>query len=335
MRNIIKQLPAFVANMAMVFWKSRNQYFAFLFFLALSFIFWLAASLSKDYHGSLKLPLSYTNFPAGKFPAQLPDTFIWADISGPAFSVAKQKLSMSSSPIVIDIKASAELLNSKKGKHSYSINKERLKKIVSAQLAPVVRLHSVAPDTLLFVLENSINKKLPVVPKLEITLAHQHFIVSKPSVFPDSVAVHGPASVVGPMGFINTSYAISENTSQNIELVLRLDMPEKVSSEIENVTVAAEIGRFTERVFNLPINIAGRSLSDSLVLMPDFVKLSFNIALCDYNAVSEGDFHIAALFPEAGSMPDKLNLIIQKQHPNAWGIKILPDKVDYVVKKRE
>ncbi|MDG1348863.1 MAG: hypothetical protein P8P67_04035, partial [Flavobacteriales bacterium] len=64
--------------------KKLSTYALFLF---ISFSFWFLSMLSKQHETTLRVPLTYINFPADKVLVSTPTSFIEVRVKAPGFSI--------------------------------------------------------------------------------------------------------------------------------------------------------------------------------------------------------------------------------------------------------
>ena len=120
----------------------------FAFFLVLSFFFWYLNSLRKDFEVELKYPAKYINNKGGRINAgELPPMVI-LNLKGPGYSIVKQKLTLSRSPLIVDFSRVALKRVPDTQPAEYCLITSSLIPGFSKQLSSEFQILSVKPDTI-------------------------------------------------------------------------------------------------------------------------------------------------------------------------------------------
>lgn len=130
----------------------NRDFLAFLFFLLLAFVFWYLNSLGKDIEADIRYPLVINNIPKDRTPETgVPDRLNLV-LSGPGYSILKQKLTGVKDPLTIDFTKNA-IRASRNGKtQKYFIATSGLIRNLNTQLGSDCKILSLKPDTIFITL---------------------------------------------------------------------------------------------------------------------------------------------------------------------------------------
>jgi len=148
----------------------------------------------------------------------------------------------------------------------------------SAFLPSEVRVLKVQPDSLLLAFNKSIEKKLPIESRLDVTAANGYTIVGSPVVVPNVVNVIGAQNVVDSLRFIPTKAFEVHNAKEDVERSLLLSDTLANQVTIQNapkVTVHVRIEAVGEKKFaGVPVSIEALPPQYEMFLIPNSVTVT-------------------------------------------------------------
>lgn len=133
----------------------------FIFFLFLSFCLWYINSLGKEMEADIRYPVKYINIPKERVIAEDTPSRLSFSLKGPGYSVLKLKVSGNKSPVLIDLSKVSYKRVPESKKSDYFIVTSGLIKSMTVQIRSGCEIISVKPDTLFFVLNKDVAKKVP------------------------------------------------------------------------------------------------------------------------------------------------------------------------------
>lgn len=287
-----------------------------------SAILWISITLSDEYYSTYKVPLRVIDAPTGYTVASELPSDILIKIKGIGWRLTGLSLGSESHFNVSAKNDSGKILSN------------LFANIVENQwLSSDISVIDISPDTVSFIIERIISKKVPVKPELDITFKPGFGLGSKLAVNPDTVTVFGPKNIINSLEEIRTS---------PIELT-RLDTRTKVKAgfnnnkirtDISSVEVLLDVQRIVDKTIdNIRVDIIDVPSDRDVVLLPNtvscIVKGGVNILgklkLDDFNAYIH---YKDVLLDTLGSvrpvieLPENVELISQR-----------PDRLRYVIKK--
>ena len=162
--------------------KKSREFLIFLFFVFVSFCFWLLQVLNDDYETELSIPLKLKNVPGNVvLTSELPKE-LKVGVKDRGTVLANYMLGQTIYPVTIDFTEYQD-----KG-GQVRIPSKILSKRIGSQLNQSTKLFAIRPDTLDFIYTRGEGKKLPIKMRGEVKADRQYYI-SDILYSPDSVMV--------------------------------------------------------------------------------------------------------------------------------------------------
>ena len=178
----------------------------FLFFVLVSFAFWMLQTLDDVYQTEFKVPLRLKNVPKeAVLTSELPNE-VRVRVEDRGTVLLNYMLGRTFFPVSFDFNDYRD-----KGTHVHISSAELLKK-VAAQLNVSTHLISVRPDTLDFIYTMGKAKKVPVRLNGEVRAGLQYY-VSHIGFVPDSVIAYAPQEVLDTLTAAYTERVDLENVA--------------------------------------------------------------------------------------------------------------------------
>lgn len=312
--------------------KFNRQLLIYLFFLLVSICFWYLIALSKDYTTTINYSVHYTNFPKGKvLIADLPDK-INLKVRGFGFNLLKYKLVGLYQPLNISISNYRIDLLRKENKYTYFLLTRYTKEVIASQLSSDIQLLDVKPDTLYINLADVVEKKVVVRPLLDIQLEKQ-YMHGAISVKPDSVIISGPQALVDSINIFKTKALKFKDVKDTIIQVVELENINRIYAKPAKVMIIVPVVKYTELIFNIPIE--GENVPDSLFLrtFPSSITLNCWVSIADYDKMSPFMFRAVVDYSSIGNSQHKMKVNLSKRPANVNNITFHPKSVEYLIEK--
>lgn len=290
--------------------------------------------LSNDYHDNITYKVKYTNIPDGKTILNTSDSVITLRLYARGFRLFSLKY-LTSRPVV-----RIDLQNTKlhKSRYTYSsyILTEPLVQKINKDLRLENAIESIFPDTLSFVLENIISKKVPVIPKVSLTFAKQYQQYGNLQLKPDSVIIRGMPSSIDTIHKVFTmeKELLELNKSSSLSLdIIRPIKSKSFSISSDTVNIFIPVEKFTEASIEVPIKLANEEVT-KIKLFPEKVNIKYLVALKDFDKINQEMFDAVADINQAQINSRTLNVKLER-HPSFIRIKqVTPSKVEFIILKQ-
>ncbi len=303
----------------------------FLFFVFLSTILWLSMVLGEQYFTEISYPVRYYNFPKNKVLVNdLPESLnIRVNANGNV--ILKYKVQSRINPIAFDVN-SFSLMEGKESTEFYVLTDVASQRIQN-QLDANIQIIEISPDTLFFELAEVVNKKIPVNPNIEYSIAKQYIQKGDVMLSPDSVIVSGPSSIVDT---IQTAITLPEsliNVSDTISGSLKIPKQEKLKFTPDEVDYKIMVEQFTETSIEIPIQVSNSPDTLTVKLFPKDVDVSFRVGLSDYDKAIPGLFKASVDFNDISEERKKLKVTLDSKPDFVEQVRIFPQHVEYIVER--
>lgn len=307
----------------------------FSFFLLLSFIFWFINALSKNITGTINFPVRYVNFPEDlALVNELPDK-LTLEIEGPGYPVLKTKISGNKTPLVIDVNNSGLSVRGNETELEFFISSYNLRETFIRQIRSDFGIISVSPETLNFVFDKVIRKKVPVSPDIKVNTQRQFMISGDIISDPDSVEISGPKAVIDTIEYVITEYHEYNQVDETIKRNANIESIRKVGISHKKTEITIPVERFTEEIIDLPVRILNKPDSATVRLFPDKVNIHFNIALSDYNRIQELTLEAVVDMKDLDIRTvERLPVELINLPAFIYNIRYNPKQVEYIIEKK-
>ncbi len=308
----------------------NNKFRVFLLFLILSSGSLVLNKLSKEYKTTLQLEVAISNIPQNKIILKTAKTKINIYVKATGYNLIGYKLF--NKKIKINATNAKRVINTK-----HQIKTSLLIDEIQQQLLVGTEIIEILNSTIDIELGEIISKKVPVILKKSITYEKGYKIKGNIVVEPDSVLVSGPEDKVTPLQYIETSILKKENlyTTLNEEVSLNLkSKPKSVRVSTNVIKVTAEVEKFTELVFTIPLKIINNPKRLHVETYPSKVEVVFQLELSEISKVNASNFEVIGDL--AYAQDNNLSYLVPKvsKKPSAvQNIYINPQKVDFIIRK--
>jgi len=308
--------------------KNNRKLRVFLLFLALSFLFWTLIKLSKNYIAEVQFDLVYTDIPKNKLLQNEPDKTIRLTINTVGFKLLKYSIKRK------NLNYSLIEIKSKKGSNYYSLTKANINNL-QAQLSAETVVLKVNPDTIYFDLGIKKTKKVKVISHVDLQYKPGFSLIKNYVIEPEFITISGPKSVIDTINEINTETMHWVDISQPFDKKINLLIPNNtVSLSANQISIKGDVEKITEGSFSLPFKVINLPRNQIISTYPKEVKVVYQVALKDYNKISENSFNIQCDYrhTEKNNLEYLIPNIIDK--PDIlFDVKLIPNRIEFLIKK--
>ncbi|WP_316736521.1 YbbR-like domain-containing protein [Pedobacter aquatilis] len=295
--------------------------------LLLAIAAWLFMALNNKYEYTAKTVLIYKNFPQKRafHPSQSDTVDLKVEGTGWQLLFARLRINPQS------ISVSLNQLN----RRDYVVLSDQLYGI-NKQLESSQKIISVKPDTLYFDFTKRSTKKVNIKLVQNIDFVNQYGISNDIKLTPEQVTVTGPIEELQKIEAWNTDTLklVKVQNNATVRVALQHSTLKNVNIFPSIVEVKLPVDEFTEKTVEVPIKITNNWNYNSIKLYPKKVKVTFLVALGNYEQVDE-NFITATVDADEWQKLNHHQLTVNvSQFPNYCKlVKIVPAKIDFVVEK--
>ncbi len=314
--------------------KFKSNVSIFLICLGISILIWFLIKLSKVYPSTVDYPIIYTNIPKDKLMVK-GDTILSFGLRAKGFNLLSIKDFSRHYPISVDL---SNLKLKKYGTiyKSYLLT-SHVYNSIDRQIDFTDKLISISPDTLSFIFEDIIHKKIPIKSKLSISFKKQYKLYDSIKFVPDSIIISGPLSAIDTINYIETERKelnlLDKNKSLSLSLI-KYRGKSKVTYSSDKVNVFIPVEKYTEANIELPIIVLNDNKEITIKTFPDIVNVTYLVALKDFTRIDSNMFLATVDYTKAAELnTQKLKINISHYPPFVEITKINPEKVEFIILK--
>lgn len=307
-------------------WKN---FLVFLVFVGLAFSFWLLQYFQQNLETEINMQVNYTHIPPDVvFTNKLPQE-INIRVLDRGTNLLNYYFKKNIQPVTIDLE------NLSLTKSTYNVSQSTLYNLISEQLLPTSQLKSFSPEKIDIEYSPLAQKELPVVLDGTLMPAPGYMFSDSILIEPPFVTIYGEQANLDTLRLIKTIILNKRNINQNLDISVKLSIPEGTTLSSDRVKLNADIEEYTEKTFELPI-ICYNQPEDILVrFFPSNVELFVQVGLSKYPTITENDFEIGVDYNEL-IKNNIMNYPLTLTKKPQWLVnyRIVPDVVEFLVERK-
>lgn len=265
-----------VNNISHILKQLSWRVFALLF--VVSCALWLAGKLSHRYTTEISIPIEFTADYKANVWVKTATNKVRFRVEGDGGDLLLYKMGLGRT---VSIPISALKMNkySSHNPYLFTISEESLVRAISVAQTDfaVTMMTDTLPKALISPIEE---RKIPVASRVHIDCVDQFMVVGGVRIVPDSISIKAPLSMLDTIKLIYTKPLSIENCSSSQSGAVDLELAELLVASHDVVRYEAEVQRFTERQYHLPIETVGAPIGSFII--PSTVKVTVQIPLTEY-----------------------------------------------------
>jgi YbbR domain-containing protein len=252
------------------------------------------------------------------------------NVAASGFTIVKLKLLESARRVSVDGSTMQAI-----GDSLFFISLSSSAEKLSRQISSDAKISQLNHDSLFFNFSKRGRKTVPVKLISEISFAKQFQLADSIKISPQFVEIFGKENEVAKINFIETKPLTLKNLNKTTVLRLPFHSTRNIiGTSFDSVTVTIPVDEFTEGQLTVPVQILNLPDGYSLKLFPDKVLLKYNVSISNLNKVTEDMFQVVVDFLEIKQGENsKLKVSIVSQPQFISSVKILPEKLEYIIRK--
>lgn len=308
--------------------KNSREFLIFLFFVFVSFCFWLLQVLDEEYEKELSFRLAMKNVPENAvIISELPSE-LKVLVKDRGTILANYMFGKTFYPVNLDF---SEYVG--KG-NVVRIHSSELSKRIATQLNLSTKIETIHPDTIEFIYTQGKGRKLPVKLQGEVKTERQ-FYVSGVSFSPDSVTVYAPKSVLDTLTAAYTEPLMEEQLSDTLHRRLSLQPIKGVRFIPSHSDVTLMVDIYAEKTLEVPVRGIGFPADKVLRTFPSKVQVTFQVGLSHFKDITADDFAVEVNYKDLENNTDEKcqpELVVLSQH--VTHARITPNEIDYIIEQQ-
>ncbi|MCK3684261.1 CdaR family protein [Maribellus sp. YY47] len=326
MKKNINKLPEYFKIEKLI---NDKRVVVFLICLLISTSLWFLNALSKDYSTTIAYPVKYVNPPSKQFLANEPPSKLELKIDAHGFTLLRYKLSLSFSPIILNLTNITKDLKPEDG--IYKVPSSGLMRRIKAQVSSEISILEVQPETLEIILDSLSTITVPVKPNVELKFKSQFNLQNPVKVIPAEVKITGPSSVIDTISELSTQLLKLDDLDATVEKYADVLKPKATTISPEKVTLRIDVEKFTEKELKIPLIIRNRPDSLSVKLFPSEVKVTCLVGLSEFEDVTANDFSAVVDYADMTNNALHIPVKIDRKSSFIQLVRVTPEAVEYLI----
>lgn len=313
------------------FGSKSNEIFVFLFFLAVSFSFWLLQALNETVDRDVQVTVSLVGVPDDiVILDSIPQT-IGVTIRDKGLTLARHSIYTFFRPT--NIKLDFKRYSSQKDYDDIAIQPYELQRLLSKQFNASTRIQSINPDTLHLVYNHGRSRMLPIRLNTSLRTLPQNYIQSVTTKF-DSVRVYAPSACLDTMQAAYTEPLEAVDLDATAIMTAVMKRLPHVKYQQTMVPVKVNVGYYTEKSFSVAVIGTNFPADKKLRTFPARVNVTFRVESGRYQQIGPSDFVLTTTYEELIESPaNKLLLQLKDVPQGVYDVRISPMEVDYLIEQ--
>ena len=304
---------------------SKGRFRFFLFFVLLSFTFWISTKLSNTYTLDQSFSINWIDVPEGII-LHSNNKQIKASITASGIDILIYRLINKS----LNISLERGKFDSKIG--DVSIENQQFS--IQNQFFGNTKLNFITPKSLDFDFSILDDKVVAVLPNVQINLRAGYLSDTPIKIIPDSILVRGPKSILDTLGSIKTKYIKVEDVYENLTKKISLQLIPEIQLSESSANIKLSVSRYSEKEFTLVIGLINTPKGIKVKLFPPKAKIKATLPLSVLRNVKASDFNLVVDYNDIEKKDsEKLQLKMIEQPPSIKKIIFDPQRVNYLIRK--
>ena len=303
------------------------EFLIFLFFLALSGVFWLQSVLSEESEYEYAIPVSLTSVPRDIIVTSGYEDTLRVTLKDRGFTLAAYKYAKRFKPIELNFQTYA------KGGGQGQIPMADLQKNVFRNLYSSTKIVSIKPEKLEFYYNHGQSQKVPVRLSGIVTPAKSHYL-ARTNFSPSSVTVYAEKSMLDSIKYVLTEELKITNFDDTVVQTVNLQAMKGVKIVPSQVMITLCPDVLTEESIEVPIHAVNMPEGKTLRTFPPRVKVRFVAGASMYRLIKPEHFRVEANFKELSeNHPEKCRLYLRHIPGGVKNAQLEITQVDYLIEQ--
>lgn len=249
---------------------AREKVIAFSIAFVFALSLWFVVNMNRDFNISVEVPIELVNLPDNlALRSEVPD-HATVNVTGEGWKL----ISLYSNPPRVNLSAETRQINLF----------EQIRNM-SGTFADL-NVMQVEPIMLTIETEEKATKRVPIVPRFDLSLQNQYGLIGEPTINPDSVTLTGAESRLEEISEWETEEVFFNNVSRSMEREVPLKQPEgNILLNVQEITFRADVAEFTEAEVRVPVRTRNLPSGKAVSFNPSSITVRFDVPIHQYSDV--------------------------------------------------
>jgi YbbR domain-containing protein len=249
---------------------AREKVIAFSIAFVFALSLWFVVNMNRDFNISVEVPIELVNLPENlALRSEVPD-HATVNVTGEGWKL----ISLYSNPPMVNLSAESRQINLF----------EQIRNMSGA--FSDLNVMQVEPIMLTIETEEKATKKVPIVPRFDLSLQNQFGLIGEPAISPDSVTLTGAESRLEEISEWETEEISFNNVSRSLEREVPLKQPEgSILLDVQEIMFRADVAEFTEAEVMVPVRTRNLPSGKAVSFNPSSITVRFDVPIHQYSDV--------------------------------------------------
>lgn len=311
------------------FSRANREVFIFLFFLALSGVFWLMMQLNETKEEEVSIVVRYTNVRKNAVLTTSETDTLSVTLSDKGFNILSYRFGHTHRPLEIDFARYAG--NNGLG----TVGSADVKAMVVDELPASAKILSIKPEKLHFSYNNGESKRVPVIFHGNVIAKKLHFVSAR-QITPDSVTIYASRQKLDSIKAVYTEERSYLDVRDTLLVTTPLAAVQGVKMQPDRVNIRFVTDVLAEMQID-KVPIEGINMPEGRVLLtfPSKTTVHFVTGVKNYHRLSPDDFRIVADYNEFSQDPSqKCNIYLKSVPEGISNPRLEVTQVDYLIEEK-
>ena len=307
-------------------WLVQKDALIYLLFVGLATLFWWGRAMSSQREVEVKLPVAYTQVPAQVvFNTPLPTHLevVLRDNGRLLRQVQHTKPT-----VTISL---ADKLNETHG--TLQLSTDVLRQKIQDNLPGSTAIQQIRPEEITTTYYVEATKKVPIRLCATWTLEKQYQLAEPPVLEPAWVNIYGTQEAIDTIDSISTDSVIVEKLQDQVQRDIALLIPAGIRTDQPTISVTWNAEMFTEKSFQLPIEIINLPDNKVMHLFPQTTTITARVGISHFADLTEEDFKAVCKYPAQAQTTLPVTIICN--NPYVTQMRTSIREVEYIIEKKQ
>ena len=307
-------------------WLVQKDALIYLLFVGLATLFWWGRAMSSQREVEVKLPVAYTQVPAQVvFNTPLPNQIevVLRDNGRLLRQVQHTKPT-----VTISL---ADKLNETHG--TLQLSTDVLRQKIQDNLPGSTAIQQIRPEEITTTYYVEATKKVPIRLCATWTLEKQYQLAEPPVLEPAWVNIYGTQEAIDTIDSISTDSVIVEKLQDQVHRDIALLIPTGIRTDQPTISVTWNAEMFTEKSFQLPIEIINLPDNKVMHLFPQTTTITARVGISHFADITAEDFRAVCEYPAQAQTTLPVTIICN--NPYVTQMRASIREVEYIIEKKQ
>ena len=309
-------------------WLNR-EFLIFLFFLALSGLFWLLMALNETYEAEIPIAVRIVNVPKNVVLTTESTDTLHVTVRDKGFTIATYLYSDRIRPVSINFNQFANKTTERGG-----VTTSDLQRLIYPQLFASSKIVMVKPDKFVFFFNYGQSKQIPVRLRGQVLPSRSYYLANT-KIWPQNVLVYASKKTLDSIRYIDTEELNLTNIEDTVVRNIALKKIPGVKLIPSSVKVSFYPDVLTEETVEVPIQAINMPEGKVLRTFPSKVRVRFTVGASKFRMVKPEMFIAVVDYRVVENRASEKCQLHVRAFPNmVSGVKLDIGAVDYLIEQQ-